>query len=169
MAKFQGSGFSFQSLNQNIKVVVFHTIFSKIEGSGFSFQFLISKFQGSGFSFQFLKNYHNLTIFRVILNFAQECYYLKNHYTCIIGTATYSDTICIWLPNLFWVHDLQLYNLKGSSLVFRSFCSSPKVEGDSRRHSCQSWQHSLNKMSSIWRASPANIMEKGWEKSRESS
>ena len=40
--------------------------------------FLISKIQGSGFSFQFLKNYHNLQFFRVILNFAQECYYLKN-------------------------------------------------------------------------------------------
>ena len=39
--------------------------------------FLISKIQGSGFSFQFLKNYHNLQFFRVILNFAQECYYLK--------------------------------------------------------------------------------------------
>ena len=39
---------------------------------------LISKIQGSGFSFQFLKNYHNLQFFRVILNFAQECYYLKN-------------------------------------------------------------------------------------------
>ena len=24
------------------------------------------------------KYYHNLTIFRVILNFAQECYYLEN-------------------------------------------------------------------------------------------
>ena len=63
---FGSSGFSFQFL------------ISKHQGSGFSFQFLISKFQGSGFSFQFLKNYHNLTIFRVILNFAQECYYLKN-------------------------------------------------------------------------------------------
>ena len=38
----------------------------------------MAKFQGSGFSFKFLKYYHNLTIFRVILNFAQECYYLKN-------------------------------------------------------------------------------------------
>ena len=27
---------------------------------------------------EFLKNYHNLQFFRVILNFAQECYYLKN-------------------------------------------------------------------------------------------
>ena len=45
---------------------------------GFPSIFLISKIQGSGFSFQFLKNYHNLQFFRVILNFAQECYYLKN-------------------------------------------------------------------------------------------
>ena len=52
-----------------------NTIFGS---SGFSFEFLISKIQGSGFSFQFLKNYHNLQFFRVILNFAQECYYLKN-------------------------------------------------------------------------------------------
>ena len=44
----------------------------------FPFIFLTSKNQGSGFSFQFLKNYHNLQFFRVILNFAQVCYYLKN-------------------------------------------------------------------------------------------
>ena len=63
---FQGRGFSFQFL------------ISKNQGSGFSFQFLIAKFQGHGFSFQFLKNYHNLTISRVILTFSQEFYYLKN-------------------------------------------------------------------------------------------
>ena len=66
MTKFQGSGFSFQSLNQNIKVVVFP----------------------SNFWIQFFKvvvfpsNFWNTTIiwrfFRVILNFAQECYYLEN-------------------------------------------------------------------------------------------
>ena len=51
---------------------------AKFQGSCFSFKFLNSIFQGSGFSFKFLKYYHNLMIFRVILNFAQECYYLKN-------------------------------------------------------------------------------------------
>ena len=60
---FGSSGFSF------------HFLSSKFQGSGFSFQFLISKFQGSGFSFQLLKIWQ---FFRVILNFAQECYYLKN-------------------------------------------------------------------------------------------
>ena len=58
--------------------ISFHSFNSIFQGSGFSFQFLISKIQGSGFSFQFLKNYHNLQFIRVILNFAQECYYLKN-------------------------------------------------------------------------------------------
>ena len=38
------------------------------------FEFKIS----SGFSLKCLKYYHNLTIFRVILIFAQECYYLEN-------------------------------------------------------------------------------------------
>ena len=51
---------------------------SKIQGSSFSFNFLNSTFQGSGFS----RNFWNITIiwrfFRVILNFAQECYYLEN-------------------------------------------------------------------------------------------
>ena len=37
-----------------------------------------SNFQGSGFSFKFLKYYPNLMIFRVILNFSPECYYLEN-------------------------------------------------------------------------------------------
>ena len=60
---FGSSGFSF------------HFLSSKFQGSGFSFQFLISKFQGSGFSFQFLKIWQ---FFQVILNFSQECYYLKN-------------------------------------------------------------------------------------------
>ena len=60
---FGSSGFSF------------HFLSSKFQGSGFSFQFLISKFQGSGFSFQFLKIWQ---FFMVILNFSQECYYLKN-------------------------------------------------------------------------------------------
>ena len=31
----------------------------------------------SGFSFKFLNYYRNLIIFRVILNFAQECYYFE--------------------------------------------------------------------------------------------
>ena len=80
MAKFQGSGFSFQSLNQNIKVVVFP--------SNFWFQkFKVVVFP-SNFWIQFFKvvvfpsNFWNTTIiwrfFRVILNFAQECYYLEN-------------------------------------------------------------------------------------------
>ena len=49
-----------------------------VGSSRISFHSFNSIFQGSGFSFQFLKNYHNLTIFKVILNFAQECYYLEN-------------------------------------------------------------------------------------------
>ena len=52
-----------------------NTIFGS---SRISFHSFNSIFRGSGFFFQFLKNYHNLTIFGVILNFAQECYYLKN-------------------------------------------------------------------------------------------
>ena len=52
MTKFQGSCFSFQSLNQNIKVVVFP-----------------SNFWNTTIIWQF---------FRMILNFAQECYYLEN-------------------------------------------------------------------------------------------
>ena len=68
--------------------ISFHFFNSIFQGSGFSFQFLISKIQGSGFSFQFLKNYHNLTIFRVILNFAQECYYLKNK----VGVVDFTKT-----------------------------------------------------------------------------
>ena len=66
MAKFQGSGFSFQFL------------MSKIQGSGFSFQFLILKFQGSGFPSNFWKITIIWHFFRVILNFAQDCYYLEN-------------------------------------------------------------------------------------------
>ena len=69
--------FSFQSLNQG-SVFFFKFLISKIQGSGFSFEFLNLIFQASGFSFKFLKYYHNLTIFRVILNFAQECFYLEN-------------------------------------------------------------------------------------------
>ena len=66
MAKFQGSGFSFQSLNQNIKVVVFP--------SNFWFQ----KFKVVVFPSNFWKTTIIWQFFRVILNFAQECYYLKN-------------------------------------------------------------------------------------------
>ena len=66
MAKFQGSAFSFQSLNQNIKVVFFPSNFWIL-----FFKVVV-----------FPSNFWNITIiwrfFRVILNFAQECYYLKN-------------------------------------------------------------------------------------------
>ena len=80
-------------------------LISKIQGSGFSFQFLISKFQGSGFSFQFLKNYHNLTIFRVILNFSQECYYLKNKvgvvdFTKARGLVKFQSPRALWALGL---------------------------------------------------------------------
>jgi len=66
MAKFQGSGFSFPSLNQNIKVVVFP--------SNFWFQ----NFKVVVFPSNFWKTTIIWQFFRVILNFSQECYYLKN-------------------------------------------------------------------------------------------
>ena len=79
MAKFQGSGFSFQSLNQNIKVVVFPS------------KFWIQNFKvvvfPSNYWIQFFKvvvfplNFWNITIIwqilKEILNFSQKCYYLK--------------------------------------------------------------------------------------------
>ena len=80
MAKFQGSGFSFQSLNQNIKVVVFPSNFwfQKLKVVVFPSNFLIQFFNVVVFP----SNFWNVTIiwrfFRVILNFAQECYYLEN-------------------------------------------------------------------------------------------
>ena len=80
MAKFQGSGFSFQSLNQNIKVVVFPSIvwFQKFKVVVFPSNFWIQFFKVVVFP----SNFWNITIiwrfFRVILNFAQECYYLEN-------------------------------------------------------------------------------------------
>ena len=51
------------------------------------------KYQGSWFSFNFLKNYHNLIIlnFEVILNFAQECYHLKNE-VCVVDFT--KATVC---------------------------------------------------------------------------
>ena len=80
MAKFQGSGFSFQSLNQNIKVVVFPSIvwFQKFKVVVFPSNFWIQFFKVVVFP----SNFWNITIiwrfFRVILNLAQECYYLEN-------------------------------------------------------------------------------------------
>lgn len=66
MTNFQGSGFSFQSLNQNIKVVVFPA------------NCWFQKFKVVFFP----SNFWNITLIwryiRVILNFAQECYYLEN-------------------------------------------------------------------------------------------
>ena len=50
---------------------------AKFQGSGFSFQFLISKIQGSGFSIQFFAwkeyNFPSGFVTNTILNFAQEC------------------------------------------------------------------------------------------------
>jgi hypothetical protein len=66
MAKFQGSGFSFPSLNQNIKVVVFPS------------NFLFQNLKVVVFPSNFWKTTIIWQFFRVILNFAQECYYLKN-------------------------------------------------------------------------------------------
>ena len=66
MAKFQGSGFSFQSLNQNIKVVVLP---SNFWFQKFKVLVLPSNFWNTTIIWQF---------FRVIFNFALECYYLKN-------------------------------------------------------------------------------------------
>ena len=106
--KFQGSGFSFPPLNQNIKVVVFpsnfwfHEFEVVVFPSNFWFQnFKVVVFPSnfwfhelkvvvfpSNFWFQnfkvvvFPSNFWKTTIiwqfFRVILIFSQECYYLKN-------------------------------------------------------------------------------------------
>jgi hypothetical protein len=84
MAKFQVSAFSFQSLNQNIKVVVFPSTF------------WIQFFKVVVFPSNFL----NITIiwqfFRVILNFAQERYYLENkvgvvHFTKARGMVKFQS------------------------------------------------------------------------------
>ena len=84
MAKFQVSAFSFQSLNQNIKVVVFPSTF------------WIQFFKVVVFPSNFL----NITIiwqfFRVILNFAQEWYYLENkvgvvHFTKARGMVKFQS------------------------------------------------------------------------------
>ena len=78
--QFQGSGFSVQSFNQNIKVVVFPSNFwfQKFKVVVFPSNFWILFFKVVVFP----SNFWNITIiwrfFRVILNFAQECYYLKN-------------------------------------------------------------------------------------------
>ena len=79
MTNFQGSGFSFQSLTQNIKVVVFpsNCWFQKFKVVFFPLNFWIQKFKAV-----FPSNFWNTTIIwqilKVILNFFQECYYLKN-------------------------------------------------------------------------------------------
>ena len=54
----------------------FYYFMTKYQGCGFSFKLLISKIQffkvPSCFPFKYLKYFHNLTSFRLILNFAQE-------------------------------------------------------------------------------------------------
>ena len=75
MAKFQGSGFSFPSLNQNIKGVVFP--------SNFWFQ----NIEGVVFPSNFWKTTIIWQFFRVILNFSQECYYLKNKVGVVVTNA----------------------------------------------------------------------------------
>ena len=55
------------------KIVLLHGIWVQNFKVGFfPSNFWIEKNQGSGFSFNVLKNYHNLTMFRVILNFTQK-------------------------------------------------------------------------------------------------
>ena len=90
MAKFQGSGFSFQSLNQNIKVVVFPSNFwfQKFKVVVFPSNFWIPFFKVVVFP----SNFWNITIIwwfsRVILNFAQECHYLEKK----VGIVDFTNT-----------------------------------------------------------------------------
>ena len=80
MAKFQGSGFSFPSLNQNIKVVVFPSNFwfQNIKVVVFPSNFWFQNFKVVVFPSNFWKTTMIWQFFTVILNFSQECYYLKN-------------------------------------------------------------------------------------------
>jgi hypothetical protein len=71
-----------------------------VKKPGKKLYYFMAKFQGSGFSFQFLKNYHNLTIFRVILNFSQESY-LKNKmgvvdFTKAQGLVKFQSPLALW-------------------------------------------------------------------------
>ena len=92
MTKFQGSGFSFQSLNQNIKVVVYdfkNSRYLVVFHSNFWIQF---------FKIVVFPSYFWNTIiwqvFRVILNFAQECYYLENKVRVVHFTKARGLGIC---------------------------------------------------------------------------
>ena len=80
MAKFQGSGFSFPSLNQNIKVVVFPSNFwfQKFKVVVFPSNFWFQNFKVVVFPSNFWKTTTIWQFFWVILNFSQECYYFKN-------------------------------------------------------------------------------------------
>ena len=78
--KFQGSGFSFPPLNQNIKVVVFPSNFwfHEFEVVVFPSNFWFQNFKVVVFPSNFWKTTIIWQFFRVILIFSQECYYLKN-------------------------------------------------------------------------------------------
>ena len=80
MTKFQGSGFSFQSLNQNIKVGVFPSNFwfQKFKVVVFPLNFWIQFFKVVVFPSYFWNTTIIWQIVRVILNFAQKGYYLEN-------------------------------------------------------------------------------------------
>ena len=80
MAKFQGSGFFFQSSKQNIKVVVFPSNFwfQKFKVVVFPSNFWIQFFKVVVFPSIFWNTTMIWQVLRVILNFSQECYYLKN-------------------------------------------------------------------------------------------
>ena len=73
---FGSSGFSFPSLNQNIKVVVFPS------------NFLFQNFKVVVFPSNFWKTTMIWQFFAVILNFSQECYYLKNK----VGVVDFTKT-----------------------------------------------------------------------------